>query len=70
MIYQIDFSIKDQEKYKQEGPKVPKYVVANGFDDMLAKAKSYETDNLTLYDARVVHNDGLVVISDGVNNEV
>jgi hypothetical protein len=70
MLYQVDYLVKDQEKYKADGTRVPKYVVGTSFEDVLEKAKTYESENLSLYEAKVVDSSGILVTTENFKGEL
>ncbi len=60
-MYQVDYLVKDKEKYEKEGPKAPKFIVGKDFNDVLEEARKHETDNLSLYDVRLSVNDEILL---------
>lgn len=47
-VFEVDYLIKDAEKYKSEPHDLPQYVVALNIADAVKFAQAFEDTNLTL----------------------
>lgn len=63
MLFKIDYSIGNVEKFKTQGKPLPTYVVANGLEEAVKKAKEYEDENVTLFRCDLHMNDGHIVVA-------
>lgn len=47
-VFEVDYTVKDQEKWKESPKTVPQYVVADSVAEAVKRAQDFEDDNLTL----------------------
>lgn len=60
-IYEIDYSVKDTEKWKATPKPLPQYVVAESVAEAVKKAEEFEDDNLTLLKCNMLHSANVAV---------
>lgn len=48
LVFEVDYSLKDVEKFKASGTPLPQLVVAESVVEAVKRAKEFEDDNATL----------------------
>lgn len=54
-VFEVDYTIKDQEKWKANATVVPAHVIADSVAEAVKRAQDFEDDNLTLIKCNLVH---------------
>lgn len=54
-VYEVDYTVKDNEKWKNEPKDIPTIVVADSIQDAVAKASEFNDDNITLYKCNILY---------------
>jgi hypothetical protein len=60
-VYEVDYSVKDMDKFKAD-PHVPTTVVAENITEAVKRAKEFENDNISLLKCNLVGSPTRVAI--------
>jgi hypothetical protein len=63
VIYKVEYLVSNTDKYKEDKPVLPMYIVAPAFKDAMIKALEYESDNLTLLEVKLATTVGNVAVT-------
>lgn len=69
MLYKINYTVENQEEFKNSKTYVPIYLLAKNFDDAVNTAKLYEKEGVVLREVKLEF-DGNFAISDGVMKQI
>lgn len=61
-FFDVDYSLKDVEKYKASGVPLPRFVVAETVVEAVKRAKEFENENATLLKCNLMVDMGNVAI--------
>lgn len=61
-IFEVDYSIKDVDKFKNLNKQVPRWVVADSISEALKRAKDFEDDNTSVLKCDLHLNNGTIAI--------
>jgi hypothetical protein len=60
-VFEVDYLIKDNDKWKSFPKPIPKYVAADTIVEAVKRAQDFEDDNLTLLKCDLVANGNVAL---------
>lgn len=60
-VFEVDYAIKDMERWKATPKVIPKYVAADSLVEAVKRATDFEDDNLTLLKCDLVANGNVAL---------